>query len=229
VVFRQNTEGEYSGLEQEVKRGVVQSLKLVSREASDLIAECAFRYAEENGRRKITAVHKANIQKLSDGLFLESCRRISALHPSIEYQEMIIDNCCMQLVMRPQQFDVMVMPNLYGALVLNIVSALLGGPGVVASANFSTNGTALFEAARHTAKDIAGKNVANPIGVFKATSMLLRHVDCMAEADLIDGALNRVLQRTSIRTRDLGGNASTADFSDAVIREINLLKKKIDL
>jgi len=221
VVVRENTEAEYSGLEQEVAPGVVQSLKVVTRAASLRIAEAAFAYAAEHGRKKVAAIHKANIQKLSDGLFLESCRQVAQKYPDIEYREVIIDNTCMQLVMRPQQFDVMVTPNLYGNLVINVASALVGGPGLVGGVNWGLRGESIFEpGTRHVGMDIAGKDKANPVGILLSSVMMLRHLQMFEEASRIETAVRAVLTEGKVRTSDIGGTASTREMTQAIIDKL---------
>lgn len=221
VVFRENTEAEYSGLEQEVTPGVVQSLKVVTRNACVRIAEAAFDYARVNKRKRVTAIHKANIQKMSDGLFLESCREVAAKYPQIEYKEMIIDNTCMQLVQNPKQFDIMVTPNLYGNLIVNVGCALVGGPGVIGGINYGLKGEAIFEpGARHVALDIKGAGVANPVGMLLASVMMLRHLELTPYADRIENAILEVLKRGKSLTRDVGGFATTKEFTKAVINRL---------
>jgi len=218
VVVRENTEAEYSGLEQEVSPGVVQSLKVVTRTASLRIAEAAFAYAVQNNRKSVAAIHKANIQKLTDGLFLESCREVAKKYPGIEYREVIIDNTCMQLVMKPQQFDVMVTPNLYGNLVINVASALVGGPGLVGGVNWGLRGEAIFEpGARHAARDLAGQGIANPAGIILSSAMLLRHLQLHDKADRVERALYSVLKEEKYRTKDVGGSAPTKVMTQAII------------
>jgi isocitrate dehydrogenase (NAD+) len=220
VIIRENTEGEYIGIEQKVVPGVVQSLKIITREASLRIAEVAFDYAVKNNRKKVSAIHKANIMKLSDGEFLKSCREVAKNYPSITYEEMIIDNCCMQLVMRPTQFDVMLTPNLYGAIVTNVASALIGGPGLIPGINLGKS-EAVFEAgARHVGLDIRGKNKANPVGMLFSSVWLLRHLELFQHAQLIENAVFNVLKHHKAPTADVGGSASTKDFTQAVIDEI---------
>jgi len=221
VVFRENTEAEYSGLEQEVAPGVVQSLKVVTHHASVRIAEAAFAYAASAGRKCVHAIHKANIQKMSDGLFLESVREVAQKYPQIQYKEMIIDNTCMQLVQNPYQFDVLVTPNLYGNLITNVGCGLVGGPGVLAGANYGIHGEAVFEpGARHVAADIQGAGVANPTGMLLSGVMLLRHVGLSEHADRVEKAINDVYSRGKILTRDVGGLATTKEFTKALINQL---------
>ena len=216
VIVRENTEGLYSGLEHEVIPGVVESLKIMTEKACTRIAIFAFEFAKKYGRKKITAVHKANIMKKSDGLFLQCFRHIAVNYPSIEHDEKIVDNTCMQLVMNPYQFDVMLMENLYGDIVSDLAAGLVGGLGVVPSGNIGEH-AALFEAVHGTAPDIAGKNQANPTALLLSAIMMLRHIGETKAGDRIESALNKVLQKRDKVTRDLGGSASTSEFADAII------------
>merc|ERR1711997_802845 len=220
VIIREQTEGEYSALEHESIKGVVECLKVVTAEKSRRIAKFAFDYATKHGRKKVTAVHKANIMKLGDGLFLRSCEEISKLYPSIEFETMIVDNTTMQLVSKPQQFDVMVMPNLYGNIITNVAAGLVGGAGLVAGASFSSN-VAIFEpGARHTFDEAAGKGVANPTAMLLTTLNLLGHLGLRQEEELLRNAVNRVLSDAKVKTRDLGGYATTQQFTNAVINSL---------
>eukprot|EP01125_Pyxidicula_operculata_P021338 TRINITY_DN8165_c0_g1_i1.p1 TRINITY_DN8165_c0_g1~~TRINITY_DN8165_c0_g1_i1.p1 ORF type:complete len:354 (+),score=84.75 TRINITY_DN8165_c0_g1_i1:54-1115(+) len=219
VVVRENIEGEYTGMESEIVPGIVQSLKVTTASKSKRIAEFAFNLAKKEGRKKVTAIHKANIMKLTDGLFLEKCREVAKENPSIAYDEMIIDNTCMQLVMKPSQFDVMVTPNLYGHMVSNTIAGLLGGAGLLPGVNYG-NRLAVFESARHTAKDLEGKNVANPIGMVLSSIRLLRHVGLDTYADKINNALVSVIDEGKVRTMDIGGTSSTTEFTNAVIKRL---------
>jgi len=216
VIVRENTEGLYSGLEHEVVPGVVESLKIMTDKASTRIAIFAFEFARKYGRKKITAVHKANIMKKSDGLFLKCFRQVAVNYPDIEHDEKIVDNTCMQLVMNPYQFDVMLMENLYGDIVSDLAAGLVGGLGVVPSGNIGAN-AALFEAVHGTAPDIAGKNLANPTALLMSAIMMLRYMGEQKAADRIESALNTVLSKREKVTRDLGGTASTSEFADAII------------
>jgi isocitrate dehydrogenase (NAD+) len=216
IIVRENTEGLYSGLEHEVVPGVVESLKVITEKASTRIAEFAFEYAKKFGRKKVTAVHKANIMKKSDGLFLQCFRRVAVNYPTIEHDEKIVDNLCMQLVMNPHPFDMLLMENLYGDIVSDLAAGLVGGLGVVPSANIGEK-AALFEAVHGTAPDIAGKNLANPTALLLSAIMMLRHIGEGAAGDRIETALNRVLAKREKVTRDLGGMATTNEFTDAVI------------
>src|SRR5262252_8885170 len=201
IIVRENTEGLYSGLEHEVVPGVVESLKIMTEKASTRIAVFAFEYARKHKRKKVTAVHKANIMKKSDGLFLQCFRRIAVNYPSIEHDEKIVDNLCMQLVMNPYQFDVLLMENLYGDIVSDLAAGLVGGLGVVPSANIGEK-RALFEAVHGTAPDIAGKNQANPTALLMSAIMMLRHIGENAAATKIENALNVVLKERKTVTRD---------------------------
>jgi isocitrate dehydrogenase (NAD+) len=219
IIVRENTEGLYSGLEHEVVPGVVESLKVITEKASTRIAVFAFEHARKFGRRKVTAVHKANIMKKSDGLFLQCFRKVAANYPTIEHDEKIVDNLCMQLVMNPQQFDVLLMENLYGDIVSDLAAGLVGGLGVVPSGNLGEK-AALFEAVHGTAPDIAGKNLANPTALLMSAIMMLRHIGENAAGDRIESSLNKVLAKRERITRDLGGTATTSEFADAVIARL---------
>ena len=219
VIVRENTEDLYSGLEHEVVPGVVESLKVISESASRRIAEFAFAYARRHRRSRVTAVHKANIMKLGDGLFLRSVRAVAREFADIQYDERIVDAACMQLVLNPAQFDVLVLPNLYGDIVSDLCAGLVGGLGVVPGANLGTE-IAVFEAVHGSAPDIAGKNLANPTALLLSALMMLRHLGEDAAAGRIMTALERVLADPRVRTRDLGGTATTTEFTAAVCREI---------
>ena len=219
VIVRENTEDLYAGLEHEVVPGVVESLKIITERASTRIAAFAFDYARRNGRARVTAIHKANIMKLGDGLFLDCCRTVAAEYRDITYDERIVDAACMHLVIRPEQFDVLVMPNLYGDIVSDLCAGLVGGLGVVGAANLGVD-VAVFEAVHGSAPDIAGKNIANPTALLLAALMMLRHIGENNAADRIMSALGQVLVSGQSTTRDLGGSASTNGFADAVCRAI---------
>ena len=219
VIVRENTEDLYAGLEHEVVPGVVESLKIITERASTRIAHFAFLHARRNSRRKVTSIHKANIMKLSDGLFLESVRRVAREYTDIMYDERIVDAACMQLVMSPGQFDVLVLPNLYGDIVSDLCAGLVGGLGVVGAANLGTE-IGVFEAVHGSAPDIAGKNLANPTALLLSAVLMLRHIDEPAAADRIMQALATVLTTGTVRTRDLGGMASTMEFADAVAKAL---------
>ena len=215
VIVRENTEDLYAGLEHEVVPGVVESLKIITERASTRIAQFAFSYARRHGRKRVTAIHKANIMKMSDGLFLDCCRAVAAEYGDVTYDERIVDAACMHLVMNPGQFDVLVLPNLYGDIVSDLCAGLVGGLGVVGAANLGRD-IGVFEAVHGSAPDIAGQNVANPTALLLAAIMMLRHIDEGAAADRIMGGLGQVLSAGQTRTRDLGGRASTTEFADAV-------------
>ena len=219
IVVRENTEGLYSGIEHEVVPGVVESLKIMTEQACTRIAKFAFEFARANGLKKIAAVHKANIMKLSDGLFLECARKISKSYKSIGFSDIIVDNACMQLVLDPWKFDMLLMENLYGDIVSDLAAGLVGGLGVVAGANLGDR-HALFEPVHGSAPDIKGKNIANPSAMIQAAVMMLRHMSEKAAANRITLALERVLMRGEVLTRDLGGSANTRQFADEIIREI---------
>lgn len=217
VVIRENSEDLYSGLEHIVVPGVVESLKIITETACLRIGRYAFLYAKRNGRKKITAVHKANIMKLADGLFLECVRRASREYPDIEYEEMIVDNTCMQMVMRPERFDVMVMENLYGDILSDLASGLVGGLGLTASANIGESGIAMFEAVHGSAPDIAGRNLANPIAVILSSAMMLAHIGEGEASHRIENAVQIVLADGKNLTGDLGGTAKTTQMTEAII------------
>jgi isocitrate dehydrogenase (NAD+) len=219
IVVRENTEGLYSGIEHEVIPGVVESLKIMTEKACTKIAKFAFDFARRNGRKKVAAVHKANIMKLSDGLFLDCARRVAASYKTIGFSDVIVDNACLQLVIDPWQFDVLLMENLYGDILSDLAAGLVGGLGVVPGANLGDR-HALFETVHGSAPDIKGKNIANPTAMILAAIMMLRHLSEKAAANRISLALERVLMRGEVLTADLGGTASTKKFADAIIREI---------
>jgi isocitrate dehydrogenase (NAD+) len=216
VLVRENTEDLYSGLEHEVVPGVVESLKIITERASTRIARFAFEYAKRSGRKKIHAIHKANIMKLSDGLFLKSVRAVAERYKDIEYKELIVDNACMQMVLDPQQFDMLLLPNLYGDVMSDLAAGLVGGLGVVPSGNIGDE-SAMFEAVHGTAPDIAGKGLANPTALLMSGIMMLDHLGERPAARRIESALERVYREGKHATRDLGGRATTAEFTDAVI------------
>jgi len=216
ILVRENTEDLYSGLEHEVVPGVVESLKIITEKASTRIAKFAFEYAKRHGRKKIHAIHKANIMKLSDGLFLRSVRAVAEQFPAIEYKEMIVDNACMQIVMDPQQFDMLLLPNLYGDVMSDLAAGLVGGLGVVPSANIGDN-CAMFEAVHGTAPDIAGKGFANPTALLMSSALMLDYLGEPTAAERIQTALEEVYRQAKHTTRDVGGKAGTEEFADAVI------------
>ena len=219
VLVRENTEDLYSGLEHEVVPGVVESLKIITEAASTRIARFAFAHARLYGRRRVTAIHKANIMKLGDGLFLDCARTVAREYLDITYDERIVDAACMHLVMTPEKFDVLLMPNLYGDILSDLCAGLVGGLGVVGSGNMGDS-AAVFEAVHGTAPDIAGKNLANPTALLMSAVMMLRHIGETARADAVRGALDAVLAAGKVRTRDLGGSSTTMEFADAICRHI---------
>jgi len=219
IIVRENTEGLYSGIEHEVVPGVVESLKIITEKASTRIARFAFEYARKNQRKKIHAIHKANIMKLSDGLFLRCSRAVSKEYPEIAYAEHIVDNTCMQLVMNPYQYDMLVLENLYGDIISDLCAAFVGGLGLVPGANFG-NQCAIFEAVHGSAPDIAGKNLANPTALLRSALLMLRHLGEHQAALRVRNALEKVYRTRDKLTRDVGGKAGTSEFADAVIAEM---------
>jgi isocitrate dehydrogenase (NAD+) len=219
IVVRENTEDLYSGLEHIVVPGVVESLKIITAEASTRIARFAFEYARKHGRKKVTSVHKANIMKLSDGLFLECVRNIAQLFPEIVYEEMIVDNTCMQMVLDPQQFDVMLLENLYGDIVSDLGAGLVGGLGLVPGANLGES-CAIFEPVHGSAPKIAGKNTANPTAMLLSAVLMFQYLGETEKAALIASAVERVYANGKLRTADLGGDSSTSQFTDAVVQHL---------
>jgi isocitrate dehydrogenase (NAD+) len=215
VIFRENTEDVYSGLEHEIVPDVMQSLKIITRRASIRIAEAAFNYAVKHGRKKVTAVHKANIMKLSDGLFVRCCREVAQRHPEIEYKELIVDNAAMQLVMRPETFDILLLPNLYGDIVSDLAAGLIGGLGLAPGANMGET-CAVFEAVHGSAPDIAGKGVANPTALMLSAVMLLNHLGELQAAERLLHAIEEVYREGKHAPHDVGGTAGTAEFTDAI-------------
>jgi isocitrate dehydrogenase (NAD+) len=219
VIFRENTEDLYSGLEHEIVKDVVTSLKVITRTASIRIARYAFEYARTNGRTKVSAIHKANILKLADGLFLRCCREVAAEYPEIRYEELIVDNACMQLVMRPETFDVLLLPNLYGDIISDLASGLVGGLGIAPGANMGTK-QAVFEAVHGSAPDIAGKGIANPTALMLSAVMMLRHLGEIEASERLQAAIEAVYAEGKCLTRDVGGMAGTREFTDAVIGKL---------
>ena len=216
IIVRENTEGEYSGIEHEVVPGVVESLKIITEKASTRIARFAFEYARREKRKKIFAIHKANIMKMTDGLFLRCARNISKEYPEITYGEHIVDNTCMQLVMNPYQYDVLLLENLYGDIISDLCAAFVGGLGLVPGANLGHE-CAIFEAVHGSAPDIAGKNIANPTAMLQSAVLMLRHLGEREAADRVHEALENVYRKKENLTRDVGGTASTTEFAEAVI------------
>jgi len=221
IIVRENTEDLYAGLEHEVIPGVVESIKIITDRASTNIAKFAFDYARTYGRKRVTAIHKANIMKLSDGLFLSCARKVALDHIDITYDERIVDAACMHLVMHPEKLDVLLLPNLYGDIVSDLCAGLVGGLGVVPGANLGTD-IAVFEAVHGSAPDIALKNLANPTALLLSGLMLLDHVGERDKGAKIRAALDKVLTAGRIRTRDLGGESTTTEFTDAVCREVQV-------
>jgi isocitrate dehydrogenase (NAD+) len=220
VVVRENSEDLYSGLEHIVVPGVVESLKIITETACLRIGRYAFKFAHDFGRKKVTAVHKANIMKLADGLFLECIRRAAREYPDIEYQELIVDNTCMQLVTKPEQFDVLVMENLYGDIVSDLCAGLVGGLGLTASANVGEGGISVFEAVHGSAPDIAGRNLANPTALIFSAVLMLRHLGELQAADRIDKAVLAVFAEGKHLTGDLGGKATTTEITEAILGKL---------
>src|SRR5207302_1275476 len=216
IIIRENTEGLYSGIEHEVVPGVVESLKIITEKASTRIARFAFEYARKNKRKKIHAIHKANIMKMSDGLFIRCSRNISKEYPEITYGEHIVDNTCMQLVMNPYQYDMLLLENLYGDIISDLCAAFVGGLGLVPGANLGDS-VAVFEAVHGSAPDIAGKNIANPTAMLQSAVLMLRHLGEREAADRVHEALENVYRKKENLTRDVGGTASTTEFAEAVI------------
>jgi isocitrate dehydrogenase (NAD+) len=219
IVVRENTESLYAGLEHVVVPGVVESLKIITEKASTRIARFAFEHARKERRKKITAMHKANIMKLSDGLFLDCFRKVSVEYPDIEADDKIVDNACMQLVMRPEQFDVMLLENLYGDIVSDLCAGLVGGLGLVPGANIGEKG-AVFEAVHGSAPDIAGQGIANPTALLQSGILMLRYIGEREAADRIETAMLTVFKEGKVRTKDIGGTAKTAEFADAIIQKM---------
>lgn len=207
-------------LEHENVPGVVESMKICTRENSEKLARYAFKFAKSKGRKKVTAIHKANIMKLADGLFLEVCRQIAEENPDIEFNHMIIDNCCMQLVSQPQQFDVILTSNLYGNIISNIVCGLVGGAGLFSGRNYGDDYAVFEPGTRNTGSAIAGKNIANPVAMLNASADLLEHLDLTIQAKILRDAINKTINIDRIHTPDLGGEATSLDVVQNVIKEI---------
>jgi isocitrate dehydrogenase (NAD+) len=216
IIFRENTEDLYAGLELMINPDIAQSLKIITRKGSTRIARAAFEYAHKHGRKKIHAIHKANIMKKSDGLFLECCQAVAAEYPEITYAEHIVDNTCMQLVMNPYQYDVILTENLYGDILSDLCSGLIGGLGLVPGANLGLD-AAIFEAVHGSAPDIAGQDKANPTALIQSAVLMLHHLNEAATADRIQVALEKVYAQGTTLTGDVGGTAGTSAFTDAVI------------
>ncbi|XP_021760136.1 isocitrate dehydrogenase [NAD] catalytic subunit 5, mitochondrial-like [Chenopodium quinoa] len=222
VTIRENTEGEYSGLEHQVVRGVVESIKIITRQASLRVAEHAFQYAKAHGRKRVSAIHKANIMQKTDGLFLKCCREVAEKYPEIVYEEVVIDNCCMMLVKNPALFDVLVMPNLYGDIISDLCAGLIGGLGLTPSCNIGEGGIALAEAVHGSAPDIAGKNMANPTALLLSAVTMLRHLELNDKADQVQNAVLKTIAEGKYRTIDLGGKSSTTDFTNAICDNLGI-------
>jgi len=220
IIVRENTEDLYGGVEHQVSEDVVQCMKILSRPGSERICRYAFEMARNLKRHKVTCVHKANIMKLTDGMFLEVFRTVAADYPEIEASDMIIDNCCMQLVTKPHQFDIIVTQNLYGDIVSDLCAGLIGGLGVAAGANIGKH-VAVFEAVHGTAPDIAGKDVCNPTAMLLSAVMMLEHMYLHEEAGRVRKALHKVLKEPKLRTQDLGGTATTKGFTQSIIERLN--------
>ena len=221
IIVRENTEDLYAGLEHEILPGVVQSLKIITEKASTRIAEFAFSYSHTHGRKKVHAIHKANIMKLSDGLFLRCCRGVAATYPDIEYKEHIVDNASMQLVINPYQYDVLLTENLYGDILSDLCSAFVGGLGLVPGANLGAE-CAIFEAVHGSAPDIAGKDLANPTALLQSAVLMLRHMHENETAEMVQNSLERVYSEGKVLTRDVGGSSGTTAFADAVIAAMEM-------
>ena len=223
IIIRENTEGLYVGLEHEVVPGVVESLKVVTEKACTRISKWAFAYAQKHSRKKIHAIHKANIMKMSDGLFLRCARDVAKNHPDITYVEHIIDNTCMQLVMNPYQYDTLLLENLYGDIVSDLCAAFVGGLGLVPGANLGAE-AAIFEAVHGSAPDIAGKDIANPTALLQSAVLMLHHIDETDAAKRVEAAIEKVYTEGKTLTRDVGGNAGTKAFASAVIAALESQK-----
>jgi isocitrate dehydrogenase (NAD+) len=219
VVVRENTEDLYSGLEHVVVPGVVESLKIITAKASTRIARFAFEYARKHGRKRVTAVHKANIMKLSDGLFLDCCREVSRQYADVKYDEIIVDNCCMQLVLDPTRFDILLLENLYGDIVSDLCAGFIGGLGMAPGANIG-EGVAIFEAVHGSAPDIAGKNLANPMAIVLSGAMMLDHLGEAQAAARVRDAVHAVLREGQVLTGDLGGTAGTSQIAEAIAAKV---------
>ncbi len=216
IVIRENTEGMYSGIEHEVVPGVVESLKIITRSATERIAHFAYKLARRAGRRKVTVIHKANIMKMSDGLFLKTAQEVGRLYPEIQTDDYIIDNACMQLVMNPEIFDILLLENLYGDIMSDLAAGLVGGLGLVPGVNYGAD-CAIFEAVHGTAPDIAGKGIANPTALLRSAILMLDYLNHSTIAERIDRAFRKVLREGKNVTRDLGGKATTREMSRAII------------
>jgi len=221
TIIREHTEGEYSAKEHQCVPGVVECLKIITAEKSRRIAMFAFDYAAKNGRKKVTAVHKANIMKLSDGLFLRCCEEISELYPEIEFDTVIVDNCCMQIVSNPYQYDVLVTPNLYGNILANLCAGMVGGPGLVAAQTHGDSGAIVFEpGARHSFQTGVGQGICNPSAMLFAAANMMDHMGQIAVAESVRYGVFQTLREKKVRTKDLGGHATTEKFTNEVVRHL---------
>jgi len=220
VIMRQNTEGEYAMLEHESVVGVVESLKIITEPSTERLCRHAFEWARANGRKKVTLVHKANIMKITDGLFMEVAKRVSKDYPEIEHDNMIIDNCCMQLVSNPWQFDVMILTNLYGTIVTNLICGLIGGPGIISGSNVGPRYAVFEPGTRNTGSGISGLNKANPCAMLNASADLLAHLELDYHSKLIRDAVNQTINVDMIHTEDIGGQATSMDVVQNVINHI---------
>lgn len=220
VILRQNTEGEYAMLEHESVKGVVESMKIMTRENSERISRYAFEYARAHNRKKITTVHKANIMKMTDGLFLDVSRQVAKEYPDIKHNDMIVDNTCMQLVSNPHQFDLMITTNLYGTIVGNVVSGLIGGAGLLSGTNFGDHYAVFEPGARSTGTAIAGKNLANPIAMINASVDMLKHLGHHFHAEAIEDAVIKTITEDKIFTKDVGGTASSTEVVQNILRRL---------
>ncbi|EEZ99075.1 putative isocitrate dehydrogenase [NAD] subunit alpha, mitochondrial-like Protein [Tribolium castaneum] len=221
VVVRQNTEGEYCMLEHSIRNGtVVENLKIITEENSQRVAKYAFDYARKNGRKKVTTVHKANIMKFSDGLFLQTARKVAKDYPDIQHNDIIVDNCCMQLVTRPQQFEVLLTPNLYGNIVANVICGLIGGPGLVSGRNYGAHYAVFEPGTRNSGRTIANKNIANPVAMLNASVDMLYHLGYVQHAKVIENAIFQAVAKDKVHTPDLGGSASSVDVVKKILEYI---------
>ena len=216
IIFRENTEDLYAGLEVMVVPGVAQSLKIITEKGSTRIAKAAFEYARKHGRKRIHSIHKANIMKLTDGLFLDCARKVAAGFPEVEYKEHIVDNTCMQLVLNPYQYDILLTENLYGDILSDLCSAFVGGLGLVPGANLGVE-CAVFEAVHGSAPDIAGKDMANPTALLQSAVLMLDHIDEPETSAKVQKALEHVYRDGKTLTRDVGGSSGTKAFANAVL------------
>ncbi|XP_065217840.1 isocitrate dehydrogenase [NAD] subunit gamma, mitochondrial isoform X2 [Planococcus citri] len=223
VIVRQNTEGEYAMLEHESAQGIVESMKVITAQNSERVARYAFEFARQNGRKKVTTVHKANIMKLSDGLFLEVSREVAKDYPEIQHNDMIIDNTCMQLVSNPRQFDVMVMPNLYGSIVSNVICGLIGGAGLLSGRNYGDYYAVFEPGTRNTGTAIAGKNIANPVAMLSASVDMLYHLGLRSYAETIQMAIEKTMNEDLLHTSDLKGSATSLDVVQNIIKHVQTL------